>query len=718
MRVTTDITGDCIWAAVWLHAQSTRHDSTRALIHRTTGHAKIECLVDIGLPILQLQKLTFTPSQTSLEDILDWLAEDDRAAAFGEALVLNLLSRKADFPIRRGTEEIPDESNLSSDLIELVDFMDFDTSDFPQIENQQDEHLLISEAALDAGLNTELLSQIDEQIYPIAADDFSAEVNDSAFLATQMMIKDRSEHNITLPEDFDAVDLESSKQALAAIAAPNAATVFHYGDQTSTHHKRWLQAALAYPLLAEKLVIDPSLRRAIEAGEPLAAALLKSTGLSRGHLKRVKKLQSPLPVERLFEFGETALGMDPVGINRIRRYSIGGDLNLDPLIELFRSYPADWVPHNESEWRAFKDIASACGLPVNSGFGVAIEDVLRASKGQWSTFQSSLARAYGMKIDDFDRRQMVLATADAFEMVDDFRNCVIFPLLLQTISESGHPLPAPSPDIFSKGRAIAFDLIIGEAKNIPSTLLSSARHWAARIPALMAAETVEDETLTEVNQAHVDGHTWPQLAANFTAKNGLVIQNLNTREQLREESERLHHCVGRLYLCSASRGDCHIFSVRNADLSQSFSTIELSPFDENTTVQAALSQLHIVQHKALSNRKPNKKALTACQEWLSALRSGDLCIDLESVQSWRQHQREKYHLEGEGSQYSRAAIEVKWKAALGRNWHCPEVGVRVWNEWKSYILRGELARIANREYLLTKPEMRNILTSLCPSSIN
>lgn len=723
MRTVTDISEDSVWAAVWLHPDTDksadnipRHDSVRASIHRATGHAKIQCLIDIGLPILQLQLIEFDPNTSHRGEILSLLADDQLAVAFGEALTLSTIARQTDLPISDGQAETDDGLELSADLLDIDDFINSGLTTFGIAEKPKKDHLVISKEAARAGIEAGFLTEVGNQLHLAASSGFSGAVNDSAFLAAELMVAEESEYGISLPEGFNDVDLENARLALVAIATPSAATVFHYGDRSAKHHEQHLQAACAYPLFAEMLVINPQLLEIIDNSRPLASAISESTELSRGHLKRIKKLRSPLPFERLFEFGEVAQGTDPLGIERTRRYSIGGELSLDQLIDLFRSFPADWVPANEDEWSAFIDVASACGLPINSGFGIPLEQVLSASRGKWSEFKSSLARAYGMEFKDFDRRQMVLATADAFEMVDDFRNSVIFPLLLGTVLELGNPLPAPSPDLFALGRSIAFHMLTGKAKNIPGSLLSTARHWTARIPALMAAETADEEGDTGVSEFHSDGQSWPKLAANFVAENGLVVQNLTTKDQLRDESARLSHCVGRLYLRKARRGDCHIFSIRSADLSKSYSTIELSPVEGNVVEQAILSQLHIVQHKASNNRRPRKKAIVACQEWLFALRSGKHPADLDATANWRQHQRENRHLEEQDSSYSRAAIEFKWKAVLGRNWNHTDVGRAVWEEWKSYILRGELSRARHRGFLYTKPQIQEFLNSLCPAS--
>ena len=723
MRVITNISEDSVWAAIWLHPDTDeatenipRHDSVRASIHRATGHAKIQCLIDVGLPILQLQLVEFNPSPSHQDEILSLLADDQLAAAFGEALIVSTIARQTDLPIRNGLTEADDDLDLSADLLDIHAFMNSGLTTFGTAKKSQKDHLVISKEAAMAGVEAGFLTEAGNQFHLAAPSGFCRAVNDSAFLAAELMVTEESKYGISLPERFHDVDLENAKLALVAIAAPSAATVFHYGDRFSKHHDQHLQAACAYPLFAEMLVINPQLLEIIDHSRPLAAAISESTKLSRGHLKRIKKLRSPLPFERLFEFGEVAQGTDPLGIERPRRYSIGGELSLDQLIGLFRNFPADWVPANEDEWSAFIDVASACGLPINSGFGIPLGQVLSASRGKWLEFKSSLARAYGMELQDFDRRQMVLATADTFEMVDDFRNSVIFPLLLGTVLELGNPLPAPSPDLFALGRSIAFHMLTGKAKNIPGSLLSAARHWTARIPALMAAETAGEEVNTGVSEFHSDGQSWPELAANFVAANGLVVQNLTTKDQLRDESARLNHCVGRLYLRKARRGDCHIFSIRSADLSKSYSTIELSPVEDNVIEKAVLSQLHIVQHKASHNRRPKKKASLACQEWLFALRSGKHPADLDATANWRQHQRENRHLEEQDNRYSRAAIELKWKAALGRNWNHPDVGRAVWEEWKSHILRGKLSRARHRGFLYTKPQIQEFLNSLCPAS--
>ncbi len=717
MRIATEVTQETVWAAVWLSGSSgedfPRHDSVRARINRTTGRAAIRSLIDVGLPVLQLRSAEFRPAQGDRETIAGLLNDGKSAAALGEAFVLSILARAADVTLTDKDDADAADSDFGSELLDIDAFMNVGSPTGAGFAEPRQNPLQLTRDTVSAGISANILARDGDLIHP--APDFllRAEADESALLGAEIMLTDQTRRGIDLPDGFGAVSLTAAAEALSAVAAPKAAAVHYFGDTTSPHHRHRMQAASAYPLLAEALAIDSVLQRRIDGAEPLGPALSERTGLGRGHLKRLKNLQSPLPDDRLFEFGEAARGTDPMGIDRARRYSIGGDLSLEQVFSLFRGFPANWMPDNDTAWTSFIDVVSACALPINSGFGVPLRTVLAAAKGDWAGYKSSLARAYCLREDEFDRRQMALATADTLEMVDDFSRSVIFPLLLCTIDQAGNPIPAPAPDLFIRGRAIAFGIIAGNAKNIPGSLLSAARNWTARIPALMEAEAVDEPDEAGGGEAYSDGRSWPALTGSFTSSNGLIVQNLVTEEQLKEESKRLNHCVGRLYVRKARNGNCHIFSVRSSDLSESHSTIELSPVEDGPD-RHALADLEIRQHKAKNNRRPNKKAFAASQEWLAALRSGSLHADTETVRIWRKRQREAQYLDNRATANSKAAIQIQWSAALGRNWHAAQVRDAVWEEWKSHILGGELARARGLGFLYTKPGVRGLLTALCP----
>ena len=639
-----------------------------------------------------------------------WKSEDS-AAAFGEALVLAVLSRFSDMQLT----DHNDKDDFDSVFPGLVTFPELGMPLEIELDGPRHEKLQLTEHAASAGISANILNRADGGIQLSAILGSLPDPTDSALFGAKLMLNDNAQFGIDLPAGFETLSLDAAERALCAIAAPTAAAVHFFGDTASPHHRRRAQAASAYPLFAKKLASDPSLQRLIDGSRPLGAALSDRVGLSQGHLRRLKQIQTPLPQDRLFEFGETARGADPLGIERSRRHSIGGDLSLDQLCGLLRNFPANWVPDSDTEWSSFVDVVSACALPISSSFGVSVHSILAAAKGDWTGYKATLARAYGMDFKEFDRRLIALATADAAHLVEEFNRTVVFPQLLSTIVNTGNRLPGPSSDLSIRGRKIAFQIIVGKAKNIPGSLLSAARNWAARIPALMEAEEVDEPLENEASAAHSDGKSWPALTIDFNSSNGLVVQNLASVEQLKEESRRLSHCVGRLYVRKSRNGNCHLFSIRTTDCSRSLSTIELSPIEDGPD-RLVLADLEIRQHKAKNNRKPDKNAVAASQEWLAALRTGNHPADIKVARAWRKRQQETKYLEDSTQAETKESIQGKWKAALGRHWQNSEVRTAVWNEWQSHILRGELARARGPGFLYTRGEVRELLAALCPST--
>ena len=716
-RVAIQVQSESMTAAIWLadrHNETEsgfpRHDSIRIKIDRTTGIADIRMLLDIGLPILQLHLAEYHPREADHESFFGFLQNDSSAHALGEALLHAILAQATGMALTARLNEPPATASQEIDIDALIYGASLEQ---PVFEIDQEELVTLSPEVARIGFETNLMTADGDLIRPGANVLLKSEQVLSAFLSVEIMLNDHATNQLPLPNGFQLIDLVAARQALKAVTTPRATSVHYFGDQSSPHHARRLQAAQAYPLLAELLANEPDLRQCVDAAQPLGPALCQRIGASRGHLKRLAKLQSPPPCERVFEPGEIAENDDAAAVGRTRLYRIRGELSLQQTFDVINRFPANWVPNCDEDWAAFADIVSSCALPIAARHGLELFDLLSPVKGDWGSYKASLARAYDIPLAELDGRYLALATADALEMVDDFNRSVILPLLLSSIVRSDHAFPLPTPDIFMRGQAIGFEIITGKAKNIPGHLLTAARAWTTRIPALMEAETVVAPSIEQNDIPELDEWSWPRLAEPFRCANGLVVQNLTSREELKEESQRLCHCVGRLYLRKAKSGRCHIFSIRNADLSTSHSTIELSQITDGPDNRSQAS-LKILQHKAMKNRKPGRQAIEASTEWLEALRSGNHPVDFETARSWRRQQTENECQETPAGGESRAQIEVKWAASLGRDWHQEDVRQAIWEEWRTHILHGHLARARNPEFLYRNAELRQLLTDLCP----
>ena len=701
MKTITEVRPECITSSVWLNGDSDslgddfpRYDAVKTQIDRVTGNAAVISLQDNELPILHCRISEFRAASNYFETIAIMLENEETSIHYGKALAMSILSYLTGIELSDHTKK----------------HHSFSIEDLFQIDNTAQYFLEIPRTTADAGIAAGILKRNNTRLYPSL--DLKSESNFSALSAAFIMHSDRTKYGIQLPEGFDNIDLEAAKLALQATSTPSASTVIYFGDTTSIYHKQRIQAASSYPLFADRLEIDPELRQLVDHQKPLSSTLSKRLGLSRGHLKRLQKIQSPIESFQPFDTNLVEIGLNQIEGERNRIHRISGELRQVEILELLCQYPSNWSPNCQTAWTSFVDVVATCGKSIHSSFDMPIQDVLAASKGNWIEYKLSLARTYEMHPDEFDRRQLALVTSDAIDMLDDFSRSVILPLLLSTIIDYGNPIPAPTADCFDRGQKIAFQLITHNAKNIMSNLLKSARDWTSRIPALMDAEAIDSPQVKTHDKEFADSKSWPPLINNFTASNGLVIQNLHTEEHLKNESRRLKHCVGRLYLRKAKLGNCHIFSVRNADLSKSYSTLELSPV-ETVSERQQHAEFRILQHKAKSNRRPDEQAKLASKEWLAAIRSGQLPIDIQTASCWRQRQRENQIQESSHGILSKDAIMVQWSAALGRNWFNPKVRAAIWHEWTTHILHGKLSRAENPNYLLVNKNLQKLLSALC-----
>ncbi|MCE6972055.1 hypothetical protein, partial [Cereibacter sphaeroides] len=373
------------------------------------------------------------------------------------------------------------------------------------------------------------------------------------------------------------LDIEAARAALAAVARPSSHAVVWYASATGETARDRRQAAAIAPVLAEMIAENPTIARTVDERLELQPLLLERSGLTKAGLKRLGKVTESLPAARLFEEGAAVRGEDALGVNRQRRFTVSGTVSLDVALRHLAALPPDRVPQENADWLIFHDVLAACAIPIENAFEIPVARTLGAAKGDWKSLHATLARAADFPVDRFDRRAMALTTIDAIEAVEDFARSVILPQCLASIVETGEPVPEVSGEHVHAAFVAATKIMTGDAKNVAATALEAARRYASRIPALMAATGFEGGE--EIAAAHLADRwarygteAFPLLTGEFTAANGLVVRPLPDFDAMRLESERLGHCVGRMYLGKARQGNCHIYSVQSGDGSISHST--------------------------------------------------------------------------------------------------------------------------------------------------
>lgn len=506
------------------------------------------------------------------------------------------------------------------------------------------------------------------------------------------------------------LDLDHAKAALIAVARPSSHAVQWYASPTGDTARDRLQAAKIAPVLAELLAENPAIARAVDARSELQALLLERTGLSKAGLKRLSKVTQSLPAARLFEEGQAVRGEDALGVNRQRRFSVTGTASLDVVLRHLAALPPDRVPQDNAEWLRFHDVVAGVATPIENAFNIPVARTLAAAKGDWASLHAILAKAADFSVERFDLRAMALTTIDAIEAVEDFARSVILPQALASIRETGEEIPPVSAEFMQTAFTAATRIFTGETKNVAAHLLETARRYASRIPALMDATGFESAEfgLDPANRWAVYGtEGFPQLTRSFPASNGLVVRPLPDFAAMRLESDRLKHCVGRLYLSKARSANCHIFSVQNAEGSISHSTIELSGLRGDNLAEC-LAQITLIQHRALHNQEPSEAARLAYQEFFQAVKSGQLPINRDEVMGWKEHIRTS----GQEAT-AHQAPSVSWKSVLGMDWENAERRSRTWEEWR-FILGGAYGRAETPEVVYRTPEARGIVGAMSP----
>ena len=514
---------------------------------------------------------------------------------------------------------------------------------------------------------------------------------------------------IRVPKDLD---LARAKEALACVARPTSHAVAWYATTDPELGKLRAQAAASYPVLAGLIAESPSIARRADAMEPIADALQERTGLGKAALKRLGKLRAPLPDGPLFEAGEAVRGEDALGVNRLRRTAVRGTVTLDTCLLHLAKMPPDRAPQTDADWTAFAATLSGCAAPISNALDIPPEKILEASKGNWEVFRGQLARAADFEPEAFDRRALTLSTIDALEALEDFSRAVIMPLALRSIASTDQPIPPQTPEYMRAAFAAAGEIVLGKSKSVAGSLLGMGRRYVSRIPALMAIDGVVDveREANDARWARYGTTGFPVLAEDFTASNGLVVTPLRDHEQMRLESERLNHCVGRLYIQSARQGRTHLFSVQTADRMQSLSTSEIAAIPKDGSAEEIAPALSVSQHRALRNGTPPPEAIVAHDEWIAEMRSGRVPLAVDEIRAWRQHIATMTR----GEQGHRQLV-LSWAGALGTDWQNEEKAGQHWEEWTG-IVGSSGVRGDNPGALFRHACMRRLVAEMSPAA--
>jgi len=523
---------------------------------------------------------------------------------------------------------------------------------------------------------------------------------------TVTAVRDRSLPFRTGP--MGELDLDQARQALVSVSRPSSIAVGWYASARGDQARYRMQAAKAMPILAGMIPESRELSRAVDTLDPIQPLITERTGLPKSSLKRISKLTVPAPASPLFEAGEAVRGEDALGVNRTRRFSVSGVVSLDKAMRYLAELPPDRTPQNDKEWAAFYDVLSGCAIPIANAFDLSVKDLLTASGGNWVEYRATLARAADFDPDRFDRRTMALTTIDAIEAIEGFSRTALMPQVLASIVGTGEPLPAVTGEFLIDGFEASAKLVLGNAKNIAAHLFEVARRYAGRIPAMMEAEGRIAADADPDGRFDTYGETaFPILTETFHSSNGLILRPLRNFDDLREEGQRMNHCVGG-YTTKAREARCHLYSIRCADETESFSTLELTGMDGEDIVTAA-ANIGIIQNKGRRNGAPSDAAREATEEFMRALKGGVIPIRFEEVRAWKRTQ-------AQGQNPARVYLpETTWESVLEHDWSNEQMRTALWAEWRT-VMGGRIGKAQNPGVIYVEREARDLVASMSPRS--
>jgi hypothetical protein len=423
-----------------------------------------------------------------------------------------------------------------------------------------------------------------------------------------------------------------------------ACTLLGYAGANSVHGYNWLmgfqegqqnlalscrrkQAVQAFPC-AWSLISMPSgrVREAVEMDQPLTKTLAKELGIDEACAKRMNGMRpawvgfasSPSP-EILMAFVHSEVARMPIG----------------------RS------PKTVDGWRAYRSalVLSKVLRHISVERG---ENLLAGVAGSWDSLPS----------DDLAR-----GAAGFDDMIADFHANLAWPvakylgLSLWTKLET--------MELFAGGRNLI--------------QLASASSWWHANQAEVRAHL--GTLFPMVGQARSGKGEWPCLhkqGGPWIATNGLVITPLINEASLHDEHVRLGHCVD-TYAAKCLYSGSHILSVRThdgtsiatAEISQSSSGGVMSILNLVKTLaeppDAEILSLppSVIQFRASMNGIPPHAAWQALWEYVSAIMTGALDIDIEELQMGLLHRNAMVK---EGAPLT--CYDYRVEGALVEAWKC------------------------------------------------
>jgi hypothetical protein len=438
---------------------------------------------------------------------------------------------------------------------------------------------------------------------------------------------------------------------------------FYQGEGDKFRFRR--QAAAAYPLLAPLFPVRFSLRGAIDRGEPLAGHLQTAFKLSKATVSRLAKLDYD-PQDDLSK---------PADIEA--RSRLAAALNeIDP----------NWWPQNPAETSAFIDAVRIAHFHLAPASGLSPKLLLSAAGGKWPAFLTRLnAAAFPSYMDGETRIETPAYSFEnlrnASDSVQDMRRSFAVGALYPAAAKL-----AKAPEILMDNGAFeamdkAATAILFEGRTAAAILELSARwHTSAGEIEQCAIDAAEggDTGVTATRISNTDpNNKWPAAVPDYNI-DGFIVRCLVSYDELKEETKRLKHCVGRSRAYADEIRDCKIMivSVRSANDEISFSTAEV------TIPKPGGAFGTVLQHRAGGNASPSERILRVFDNWKRAVINGNIPINFDALSDY-----------AKGRAWSEEKIASRDRLAdyLGYNWRIGKnasLGLQTWSRLRNPAIEG------------------------------
>lgn len=540
-------------------------------------------------------------------------------------------------------------------------------------------HVRLSDGLADFGLLPATGAQAAGRFYAGLADRFFAglpRARDIESLLPRQAVAAKLERHLS-KAGLDQVAGLLDREALEALAAGGPFDAVAYGfyagsgssrishsDAVSRRERR-LVAARLYPAIASLYPRRPGLRLAIDRvnepvvqeGEtrqealarelraPLNAALKEQFGLSKGVFKLLEGMDRPL-----------------------------GDVDVEKLPRRLTEVPVDWLPKQPEQWEAYLDVSESLTV-LSEITGHTFAKLADGCKGDWCKLRLNLARAavdrrppegtveaeeerLKQEIDwkklskaepdelpalaasevarvgapegvpaaeverwlvnlyapDTGRGRLVNDATDVYDMVRSFADRVVLPIGANASEE---------PDL------LLTEAVKAEAARVAAGVLFSGKAAVAIVEASRHWHSQEHNiaTAAEVELARARGRgEWPEFIPSVRAPNGVAIVPSVSQADLREETDRMHHCVGTGgYGARCRKGAISILFARiyddNGQLVERLSTNEVE------VPGPGIQELRSRQHRGPHNQTPDPRAVDAFVWLAEEIRSGRIQIN-------------------------------------------------------------------------------------------